>query len=165
MILTIRPATREDVVSVASHLRPDDKREVEKATGQPAEQVVPFAFDSMPDRSDCYSIRLQRGFNTIDEDPTVIFGCQPDTMHEGMGIIWMLSTSEIVRAPMSMLREARFWIPQFLEKYPNGLHNSVASFNGLHLRWLRLLGFREMNTYEVRGEKFIYVLNTNTNNV
>lgn len=155
----------EDAISVAKRLRPEDKQEVEKATGRPAESVVPFLVSQLPLSAERYSIRLQQGHNRIDEAPSLIFGVTPDATHEGMGIMWMLATSDIVRAPISILREAKYWIARWLDKYPNGLHNRVAAFNGLHLRWLRLLGFREMNEYELNGEKFIYVLNTNNNNV
>lgn len=152
VILTIRPATREDAVSIAPRLRPEDKQEIEIATGQSATEVVPLAFDTS---TECYTVRLTDRHGRIEPDPSAIFGVAKDT--ETLGVLWMLASSEIVRAPMSILREAQHWVAEFHRRYPGGLHNLVWSENDLHLRWLRLLGFEEGKTLQLHGHTFIHV--------
>lgn len=152
MVLTVRPATLGEAEWIGARLRPEDKLEVETGTGRPAAEVVPVSFSLCVE---AYTVRLtnQRG---IEPDPCVLFGlCAHPTID--LGVMWMVCTSEIHKAPFSVLREARFWIEHFQRLYPAGLTNLVDARNGLHLRWLKLLGFTEITEMQVNGHPFIQV--------
>lgn len=136
MNLTVRPATQADIEYMARHLRPEDAREVETATGESPEKVLPrFA-------GECYTAR-----RAPNDPPCVIFGCDSD------GVIWMLATPEVKRCPISVLREARYWIDHWSRKYGR-VHNYVDTRNALHLRWLQYLGAYFGTHVLVRGVPF-----------
>lgn len=154
MILTMRPALLSDAEGIAVRLRPEDKREVETATGLPAAEVVPLSFQLSVE---AYAMRLTNQQGKIEDDPTALFGVCGDPHEPERGVLWMVASSEIVRAPISFLREARHWLDHFSRLYPAGLHALADSRNGLHLRWLRLLSFQEIGTVSVRGHEFVHV--------
>src|SRR4051812_15855177 len=101
MILTARPATKEEARIIGLNLRWEDQREVETATGQPAATVVPLSFDIS---KECYTFRLCRE-GRVDNNPALIFGIADHPLVSDLGIIWMLATREIARAPISIIRE------------------------------------------------------------
>jgi hypothetical protein len=152
MVLTVRPATLGDAEWIGARLRPEDKLEVETATGKPAVEVVPVSFSLSVE---AYTVRLTT-MGKVEPDPCVLFGlCSHPNVD--LGIMWMVCTSEIHKAPFSIAREARFWIEHFQRLFPAGLSNLVDARNGLHLRWLKILGFTERNEQRVNGHKFIQV--------
>jgi hypothetical protein len=140
MNLTVRPATPADKEYMARHLRPEDDREVRTATGESPEVVLPrFA-------GECYVAR-----RAPNEDPCVIFGCEPKA--PGLAFVWLLATPEVKRCPLSVLREARYWINHWAEKY-GSVGNFVDTRNELHVRWIKYLGFYLGETYKIRGVPF-----------
>jgi hypothetical protein len=154
VILTVRPAVQSDVAFVASRLRPEDKQEIEVLSGAEAQTAIEcsHAFSL-----ETYSVRLETPHGRIAEDPAALFGVACAPIEEGLGVIWMVATSEIHRAPISILREAQHWMDHFHRVFPEGLFNIVDARNGLHLRWLWLLGFKELGRHQVRGHEFVHV--------
>lgn len=138
MILTIRPARQEDAEFISRNLRADDAREVETASGLPAEVVVPL---SLAHSREAYVIHLQSREGGIEKDPCALFGVSDDKRMEGLGVMWLVGTSAMRRGALSIIREAPHWLDHFNRLYPNGLHNIVDSRNDLHVRWLQLTGF------------------------
>lgn len=161
MILTIRPATKEDAEYLGVNLRPDDKREVETSTGQPADKVVPL---SLSLSSECYTIRLTDSNGKIENAPAVIFGVADHTNVPDLGIVWLLATPKIHRAPISILREAAPWLDHFNKRYPAGITNIVDVRNDLHMRWLAILGFEFGNVMRVNGHDFMHTMRFNREN-
>jgi hypothetical protein len=153
VILTTRPALLSDALWIGERLRPEDKREVETLAAVPAVDAVQWSFACS---AEVYTWRLQDSRGRIEEGPAAIFGVTPG-FHEGTGCPWLVATSEIIRAPISILREAQHWMDHFHQKYPQGLFNLVDARNGLHLRWLWLLGFKELGRHSVRGNEFVHV--------
>ena len=138
MILTFRPGTLADAEWIGQHLREEDKREVETASGLPATTVVPMSFTMS---RECYTFRLATPRGTVEDNPCAIFGVSDDPKRPDMGIVWLLGTPEIRRSALSFMREAPKWIDHFLTRYPEGIHNVVDTRNDLHIRWLLLTGF------------------------
>lgn len=103
--------------------------------------------------SECYSIRLSTARGTVEEQPSVIFGITPSPGNSSAGIIWLLSTEEIRRAPLSILREAREWVDYFTARY-SSIYNIADERNDLHIRWIQLLGFTLGDTYALNGHAF-----------
>ncbi len=153
MTLTIRPASREEAIWFSSRLRSEDRREIETASGQGPETILPLSFDLS---DECYTIRIDPH-----GDPVAIYGMVPDTSHEqkeGIGVIWLLATPEVRRASLALLREVPHWLNAWALKYPNGIHNIVDSRNQLHVRWLKLMGFQITHEIELRGVTFYHFI-------
>lgn len=154
MILTIRPATREEAEWVGRNLREEDREEVIAGTGRAPEEVLPLSFDLS---EHCYTIRLTGPDGKPEEHPAVIFGVAADPLYEGVGLVWLLATRAIARAPLSILKEASFWLDHFNRQY-RALHNIVYARNDLHLRWLQLTGFQLRDTVQHNGHDYIYAV-------
>lgn len=155
MILTIRPATLADTEWVSKHLRDEDRREVETASGRSAQDVV---LESFRLSAECYTIRLQDTSGRIDENPAVIFGVSKDPSRPGVGVMWLLGTPAMRRGALSIMREAPKWLDHFNRRYPNGIHNVVDTRNDLHIRWLMLTGFHFGITIDIQGVPFVHVM-------
>lgn len=122
--------------------------------GRPAAEVVRASYTISVE---CYTLWLTNSRGKIMDQPSALFGVAADPMNNRRGIMWMVSTEEIRRAPISILREAIHWVEHFNRLYPDGLENFVDLRNGLHLRWLRLLGFSEQETVMIHGHPFTLV--------
>lgn len=145
MILKVQPASREEAIWLSSRLRPEDRLEVETATGKNVVEVIHNAYENS---SECYTLR----FN--DElAPVALFG-----VAEGcplMGVPWLLATPEVVRGSKAIMREARMWLDTWSQKYGT-LHNIVDPRNPLHVRWLTSAGCRFGNyVVTVNGHDFL----------
>lgn len=152
MILTIRPASREEAVWLSSRLRPEDRREIETASGKTAEVLLPASFDLS---DEAYTIRLTTD-GKLEANPVAIFGVAEHVRHPNIGIPWLLSTEGIRRGALSVLREAPFWLDSWLAKYSGGLHNIVDQRNALHRRWLAYTGFTFGETIILHDHPFIH---------
>lgn len=137
-LVEVRPfAVPLDVHFVATNLRAEDKRELETATGRTGCEAVFAAWAT----SDLTYVAH------VDGLPAVVFG-----VAQG-GVIWLVGTDAISRAPLGILRLARRIVPAFLDTY-GVLHNVADIRNSLHLRWLKLLGFTFGPLVDVRGQPF-----------
>lgn len=149
MILTVRPATEADARWVAHHLRPEDRQEVETATGRAADVAVRSSFRCS---EECYSVRLADQQHRPAEHPVMLFGHDRTT-----GAVWLLGTPEIAKAPVSILREAHRWVQGFAARGAQ-LWCVADKRNALHLRWLQLLGFAERAVPLINGFPFSYMV-------
>lgn len=142
MHLTVKPANPADVFHVANELRDEDAREVTLATRRDPYTVV------------CESARMS---NTVvvkvDGEPVALAGAAY-TAEKSCGLVWMLCTPGVSRAPRRILKEARRWLETQHETY-DVLCNRAWAGNALHLGWLRLLGFTLMPPVLVNGAEFI----------
>ena len=125
----IHPITLEAALHVASHLRPDDRREVEEGHGVDATEILTLAA----------------------LEGSCIYFTVPNGKTAGMagveerGSIWMLCTPVIEQYPHTFAREAKRFIERREEKL---LWNIVDKRNKVHLKLLKFLGFkflREIN--------------------
>jgi hypothetical protein len=154
MVLTIRPATDDDAQWLADHLRVEDHREIETASGRSPQEIVPL---SVSVSRESYTIWLTDDNGTVSARPCAIFGVGDDPNEPQWGVMWFLGTPEIRKAPLSIIREAVKWLNHFNKKYPCGIHNIVDSRNDLHLRWLMLTGFTfSDHLYTIQGVPFVH---------
>jgi len=119
----IHPATIEAAIQVASHLLPEDRREVEEGHGlDPMEQLT---------------LAVHRGSSVWFEAPNGktagMAGVGPD------GEIWMLCTDVILDYPKTFVREAKRFVDSREEEL---LWNIVDKRNDMHLKLLKFLGFK-----------------------
>lgn len=126
-----------DVFYIADHLREEDKRELETATGRTPIEAV-FA---------SWAVSEQAWVAYIDGLPAIVFGVAPG------GVVWLVGTDAISRAALPVFRLSRRIVKALLDDY-GFLHNIADCRNELHLRWLKLLGFTFCGTVEVNGLPF-----------
>lgn len=126
-----------DVHFVADHLRAEDKRELETATGLTAHEAV---FASWASSELTYVAH-------IDGLPAVVFGVAPG------GVIWLVGTDAIGPAALPVFRLSKLCVGALLDHY-GALHNVADIRNHLHLRWLKLLGFTLGPLVDVNGQPF-----------
>lgn len=149
MNLITRPATAEDVESLAPRLRQEDVREVTTASGMAPEVTLLL---SLALAFECFTYRTGS-----DTPPFAIFGVTDDPRHDGYGVVWFLGAQEVAQHPLAILTECQWWLQHWERRYLGGLHNVVDSRNLLHRRWLKLLDFEEGPTLDVHGIPFIYI--------
>lgn len=153
MIITVRPATPDDVKSIARRLRLEDAREIETVSGEACDTALPpLALASR----ESYTMRFNKG-RAIDRDPSVLFGIRDDSCRPGYGVMWLVATPEVKRAPISLLRECQHWLDAWCRHYPQGVHNLVDTRNDTHIRWLQVLGcVLSDQTIDINGVPFRY---------
>lgn len=136
--ITIRPATVEAAIEVASNLREDDLREVVEGHGCDPMVSLPEAVHN----GFCISFTMPNG------KTAGLAGINDD------GSIWMLCTPEIHKYPLSFAREAKRFIDSRKEPL---LHNICDARNLAHLKLLRFLGFKFLRviTYGPNNLDFI----------
>ncbi len=132
----IREATLDDVYSVAARLRYGDLDELTALYGNTMPPAALLAASRVCS-SMCRVGGLEGG------KPLVIYGVAPMHGVEGVGVPWMLSTSEVERRDVARLalRHCAAAVEEMNAAYPL-LVNYVDDRNTLSKRWLKWLGFK-----------------------
>jgi hypothetical protein len=133
----IHPLTTEAAIYVASHLRPDDYREVTEGHGVHPLQAAVRPLDS----DDVY-------FTMPNGETAGMGGIEPD------GRIWMLCTPIIHEYPITFARLAK----NYLESRPEPfLWNIIDKRNTVHLKLLKWLGFKFLEEFEHGPNKLTFI--------
>jgi len=125
----IKKLTTEAAIDVASHLLPDDHREVKEGHGYDPMEVIPLA---------------------VQDEDSISF-TSPDGVYAGVagvhtnGQIWMLCTPAIHKYPIAFAKEAKGYVDSRQEKL---LWNFVDKRNKTHLKLLRFLGFKFLREFK-----------------
>lgn len=146
MRIRVRRAEMKDILWVASHLRPEDRQEVETATGCSPDVALPA---SVPNCDEAYAAYLM---DQPAENPCVLFGVSKDPRQQA-GIVWMVCTPDIYKAPLAIIKAAKDFIALWGGQYGR-LHNVADSRNQLHLKWLKAMGFTLGPYYNINGVPF-----------
>lgn len=152
-MIVVRPATLQDARFVGANLRVEDEREVNTSVGRPGSEVVPLAFHAS---SECYTV-WHKG------KPVALSGVAPRA--DGLGSVWMLCTEDVRLCALSLVSESRHWLDHMARAFPNGLTARADARNTSHLRWCRLMGFKELSTEVVNGHPFIRIYKEARTNV
>jgi len=128
----------KDVLYILEHLRPEDKHE---AIIQKGKNYIWECLKDIMD-SDSYFVL---GCKKSDDTPVVMGGCAP-TNEKGIGIVWLLSTPEIVKHQTCLLRNLKKDIQALGDEYLI-LFNTIYSENNLAKRWLKKFGFKFDNPF------------------
>lgn len=134
----IRLATEEDIQFVAQHLRATDATEIWASHRRRPEDL--------PDA--CREVECYCGL--LDGVPVCLFGCNDCG---SFGAPWLLGTDMMALVPVSVLRESRRRVRQWLERY-RLLTNYVHAKNRVSMDWLSWIGFRFPDSAIVNGELF-----------
>ncbi len=128
----IIPAKPEHALPFAALLRPADL----------AECVAEGYADAAAALEDALESSEQSWLVLFDGKPAAMFGVGPfDPPRADAGVVWVLTTAEVERAPMTFFRESKRILGELLEKYSK-LGNLVDANYHCAIRWLLALGFK-----------------------
>lgn len=130
MDILVRPASFDDVGTIADRMRKADVVEVEASS----DQTPVSALETSLARSSFAMTVL------IDGRPEIMFGVGDVNVLTGTGAPWMLATDEIGKIKRQFLKSSAGWCAQLLQRY-DVLINCVDDRNKLSKRWLAWLGF------------------------
>lgn len=143
--VTVRPATKDDCISLAPRLRKEDREEAEAVIGLPASYAM------------MAGLRDDTLVACVNGTPEMIFGCPGADI---VGTPWMLASPLPFTPQWSrvFLRASKEIVTDdWQARYPL-LTNFTDARNVRHHRWLRWLGFqfiRRDETYGVAGIPFL----------
>lgn len=119
-----------DVEYLIDHIRPEDQEEVDALDGSTVEQ----ALEETPDL-------LGNSFVwEVDGKVVCMFGVTPCEDHEGVGIIWLLATSEFDKYTKMFAIRCKRVFEEVIKDYEY-LFNYVYSENKKSIKWIEWLGF------------------------
>ena len=130
MKITIRPAIKEDIHAIASHIRPADADELWSAAyATPTEAMT----SGLRDSEESYT-------GLIDDVPVCMWGVSLESLIGNVGMPWMVATTMADEHAMTFLRQCRKDVTGVLSKYKK-LFNHVDARNTKAIAWLKWLGF------------------------
>ncbi len=130
-MLTVAPTRLEDLGPVAADMRPEDRAEVQAASGCSPLEALQFGLATSVE---CATVHAPRG-------PIAIFGVVPSVAgNTRIGSPWMLGTPGITGHWFEFARRSRDEFHAMRQRWDR-LENHVDDRNELHKRWLRWLGF------------------------
>lgn len=148
MRLHLVPSRPGDVDRIAARLRWADRVEITRATGTDGATALRASFDTS---LHAYTVRTEA------DEPVCMVGVAETPGFPKVGIIWLLGTPLVEDHPLALLRLAPKVLAEWGERFPHGLQNYVDAENSLSRRWLKLLGFVELQEVRVNTYPFIHV--------
>ena len=143
----VRPARPDDELLLIPYLRKEDADECWALGMAPDKALI----DSVAISTSCYSI-------VKGDDIIGMFGCGPSALQDdrlSIGCVWLLGSSRIQDIRYTFLRQCKHWTSVLHTDY-DVLWNWADARNDVHLKWLRWLGFKIIQTASVgvNGEEF-----------
>jgi len=138
----IRPCTMELAWQSSDLLRWQDKRELE-GQGHPPFYALPMSVALTKDPICFYTPNDElAGFaGVVDEG-------------NGIGRVWMLTTEAVETIPLLFFKEAKKWLER--QDYIM-LHNVMDPRNRMHLKLLKMLGFKRLCYVPTGPKRLTYV--------
>lgn len=127
----IRPATAQDALYVANHLREEDRQEIEGLGHSPLALV--WCVET--------SAHAVAFYNTHGE-LSGIAGVGYDD-RDRVGQIWMVCTPAIEKSPVTFVRQAKLWLAEVGRDY-DLLWNLMDCRNKMHHKLVKMLGFKSL---------------------
>ena len=135
-MITVRLSMPEDVRLLAPRLCAADVQELQASSGSTPEAALTSGLNS-PDA--CLTGTKETG------EPILMFGTVPHPRDPSVGLVWLLSSEEVLNHRTDFLRKSRHYMDVFARKYPI-LMNFTDCRNTVHHRWLRWCGFAFLKT-------------------
>lgn len=139
--MKVREVVESDLTNIIPLLRDHDRRTAERLGVDPL-LVLRYTFD----RGSPMQIAL------VDDRPLAMWGIEWKTMLS-VASLWMITTDEVQKNPVSFLRESRRVVKLWAETYGT-LEGMVDSDFDTSVRWLRWLGFREVEEGEFKKMRY-----------
>lgn len=134
----------KDVRYILEHLREEDRHE---AIIQKGENYIEECLKDIMNNDNYFVL----GCKKSDDTPVCMGGCAK-TSEEGIGIVWLLSTPEVVNYQMCLLRNLKKDIRLLNQEYWM-LFNMLYSENELAKKWLTKFGFVFDNPFSLNLPK------------
>lgn len=138
-----RPATFRDGLEVAQNLRDEDRAEVE-GLGHSLLHI-PYGV-LISDHATAFHLR--------DGSIGGVAGITP--VEEGVGQIWMLCTTDIIKEPITFFRQSKKWMAEAQGDY-RLLWNLADARNHVHHQLLKFLGFKALRTVPAGPNQLPYL--------
>ena len=148
MNFRVRQASRIDAHELTPRLRKSDVTEIRRASGMDPAAALEYSV-KVSDPDMCWAA-------TLDGQVEVLFGANEIEPYR-LGGIWMLGSDAIEQNPRSFWKHCREYLEVMHERYP-GLMNYVDVEHTSALRWIRRLGFRDIQLVDFDGYPFIQFL-------
>jgi hypothetical protein len=148
MTLTLTPSSLSDVERLAGNLRWADRVEITRSMQTDSLTALRTSYETS---QRCYTVWTPKG------EPVCMVGMAETPKFPKVGIIWLLGSRLCEDHPLGLLRLAPPVLTEGEQLYPHGLQNYVDAENTLSRRWLKLLGFVELQEVQVNGFPFIHV--------
>lgn len=141
----VRKPTMEDVEYLINHVRPEDIEEVAAFDGS----TIRKSLEETPDllgNSEVWE---------VDGKVVAIFGVTPIEEYEGVGLIWMMATSDFEKYSMMFAVRCKKVVEDMIDGY-EFVYNYAHSKNEKSIAWLKWLGFKTYDPVQIgpRGEMF-----------
>ena len=133
-----REKDEADIRYILEHLREEDEHE---AIVQYGEDYIEKAMNDIMKCKEFFII----GCRKSDDTPVCMGGCEK-TDEVGIGVVWLLSTPEIAKHQICLLRHIKKLLREFDENYWM-LFNMLYKENQLAKNWLTKFGFQFNNPY------------------
>lgn len=142
-VKTIEKSTLDDVLNLSTHLRLEDINECKALGKNPYSSLLSgFIFSD-----ECYTGKL-------DGKPIVMFGVCSYEMPKGFATIWLLASDDLIKVPLTFIRESRRFLNQWLKKY-DILLNAVDKRNICHINWLKKMGMTFTTSVFINNYEFL----------
>lgn len=130
MKVDIVKATTDHIQDIASAIRESDRAELWAGAGVSPEDALRLSL-----------VASSAAWTAIAGGSVVcMFGVSPSPVLQGVGVPWMIGTSNLDRHSRGLLRDSRPFLRDMFENYLT-LANYVDDRNTRSIRWLRWLGF------------------------
>lgn len=139
--MIVRNVVESDLTNIVPLLREHDRRTAERLGVDPM-VVLRYTFD----RGSPMQIAL------VDGKPIAMWGIEWKTLLSAASL-WMITTDEVRKNPIGFLRESRRVVREWSEIYGT-LEGLVDSDFDTSIRWLRWLGFREVEDGEFKKMRY-----------
>lgn len=133
--MNVRPVVEDDLTNIIPLLREHDRKTAERLGVDPID-VLRYTFE----RGSPMQIALVEG------RPLAMWGVEWKSLLS-VPSLWMITTDEVQRNPIAFLRESRRVVKEWGETY-GSLEGMVDSDFETSLRWLRWLGFHEVESLD-----------------
>ena len=139
----VKISSLSDIYELLPNLRNEDLNEIYACGLTPEISLLRgFLFSKT-----CYSAKF-RG-KTI-----AIFGFSDLDLNQHTGSIWLLGSNELTKHPITLVKEGKRYVKEFLKKY-DVLVNAVDKRNIIHINWLKRIGMTISDSVYINGYEFL----------
>ena len=133
----------EDVFELASNLRQDDINELQALYITPFKSLLQGYIFS----DECFTAKFK-------SEVIGMFGYSGYSMPCNIATIWFLGSDEMVNHPIAFVKQGRYYVEKFLEKY-SVLTNIADKRNVSHINWLKHIGMTFSKSVNINGYEFL----------
>lgn len=139
----VRRAISADIAFLAPKMRKADRDEIKASDNIGAAEALMTPFQEKGHRT--WSV-----IGTEEEYVVGMFGSVP-TLDRDYGVAWLLSSDELFNYKKEFIRQSPEWVAQMGKNYKY-LYNWVDCRNTKSIKWLKHLGFKEIQRDEHYGK-------------